>query len=175
MKLINGFENYSISPDGVVTNIITGQTKKPTDNHSGRGYLYVDLYSRGNRKRYFIHRLVAEAYLPNPGRKPYINHIDGNTKNNHVSNLEWCTPRENVTHAALELGVLKQYDYANQKRKKAVACFDAKSGKFIRTYSSINEAKKTTGIPTSNIVAQLKGRQSHTHGMSWCYVEELRE
>ena len=62
-----------------------------------RNYLTVKLNDRHNYK---VHRLVAEAFIPNPENKPQINHIDGNTGNNIVTNLEWCTNDENQKHAA---------------------------------------------------------------------------
>lgn len=110
MKLINGFENYSVTLDGRVINNTTKKRKKPSDNHSGNGYLYVDLYKDGKRHRKYVHRLVAEAYLLNPYNLPLVNHIDGNTKNNYYKNLEWCTPKQNVEHASKVLGVMKQYE-----------------------------------------------------------------
>lgn len=173
MRTISGFPSYAVTRDGRVINIRTKKEKRQTSNKAGRGYLYVDLYSNGLRRKIYIHRLVAEAYLENPDGKPYVNHIDGNTRNNDVSNLEWCTPKENVTHAANTLGTMRQYAEANSKRKKPVSCYDAKSKKLLCQYSSIREAQMKTGIPVSNIVAQLKGRQSHTRGLIWMYVEPL--
>lgn len=63
--------------------------------NNNRGYLSVVV----RRKTYMLHRLVAQAYIPNPLKKPFVNHIDGNKHNNHVGNLEWCTTAENNQHA----------------------------------------------------------------------------
>ena len=173
-KKIDGFEDYTVSEDGVITNTRTGHIKKPTSNHCGKGYLYVDLYESGRRGRFFVHRLVANAFISNPQNKPYVNHIDGNPHNNLVKNLEWCTPLENVEHASKIICTMKQYSLANTKRKKAVKQLDYGSGRLINIFSSIQEASRATNIPSSNIVCVLKGRQSRTKNYSWCYVEELQ-
>lgn len=63
------------------------------------GYLYVCLCIKNKHKVKTIHRLVAQAFIPNDENKPCVNHIDGNKTNNNVGNLEWCTHSENTTHA----------------------------------------------------------------------------
>lgn len=63
------------------------------------GYKKVILQKSGKAQNYLIHRLVAQAFIPNPDNKPQINHKDGDKQNNKVDNLEWCTPSENMIHA----------------------------------------------------------------------------
>ena len=69
----------------------------PYDN--GHGYLAVKLWKNGKCKQHYIHRLVAETFIPNPNNYPEINHIDGDKRNNAVSNLEWCNRKMNVQHS----------------------------------------------------------------------------
>lgn len=170
-KTIKEFPNYLIGNNGEVYSKVALKAKRQTSNGSGKGYLYVDLYKNNIRKRFYVHRLVAEYFLPNKDNKPYINHKDGNPKNNNVDNLEWCTPKENVEHASNVLGVMKPYNIANEKRKRAVAAFV--DGYFISKFSSINEAGRILGINSSNIVSCLKNRQKTAGGFSWRYAEEL--
>lgn len=86
---------------------------------NNRGYLTVVI----RRKTHMLHRLVAQAFIPNPENKAMVNHLDGNKQNNHVSNLEWCTVQENNQHAR-ETGLHKQakghtlnYQSADTKQK----------------------------------------------------------
>lgn len=87
------FDDYEITKDGDVINKHNRHILKGQPN--GKGYLRVSI----GGKLYFIHRLVAEKYIPNPEGKQQVNHIDGNKLNNSVDNLEWVTNQENRDHA----------------------------------------------------------------------------
>ena len=89
---------YQVSNLARVRSLYRGKTKllKPDTIHTG--YLRVTLCKDGKTKYPFVHRLVAQAFIPNPDNKPQVNHIDGDKTNNYVSNLEWVTAAENIHH-----------------------------------------------------------------------------
>ena len=86
---------------------------KPLDN--GKGYLRVKLTMKNKSRRVMLHRIIADAFIPNPESKPNINHINHDRKDNRIENLEWCTQSENVIHA-VKAGRWTQGGH-NKKRK----------------------------------------------------------
>lgn len=91
---------YEVSNFGRVRSLKRKTTKGKIVKQMFRSrYMFADLSKNGYRRAYSVGRLVALAFIPNPKKKPWVNHIDGNTKNNHIDNLEWCTPSENMQHA----------------------------------------------------------------------------
>lgn len=104
-KNIPNWEWYLINEQGKVLNTRTNKYLKGDINNIG--YHRVTLYDNKRKQRFFIHRLVATLFLPNPNNLPEVNHIDGNKDNNNVSNLEWCN-RVHNEHAARRIG-LKEY------------------------------------------------------------------
>lgn len=96
---IRGFELlYTVSIDGVVRSAATGAVKAAHVTGTV-SYLYVQLWKRNRMSHRAVHRLVADAFVPNPENKPMVNHKDGNKQNNAAANLEWCTCAENHRHA----------------------------------------------------------------------------
>ena len=98
-KPVPVFDKYHVSNFGRFKSFHKGKTKILKPAPALNGYLQVGLCKDNQQKNFLVHRLVALAFIPNPNGKPQINHRDGNKLNNHVSNLEWCTPSENQRHA----------------------------------------------------------------------------
>lgn len=120
MKTINEYNGYLVSEDGKVYSEKYGY-RKELKQFEHKGYRRVALSKNNKRRMFPVHRLVADAFLPNPKNKPYVNHLDGNKRNNHWSNLEWCTRAENQEHSREILGNTgigsknSHYGYRNAK------------------------------------------------------------
>jgi len=113
----------SLSFRNNVSNIKREKTLKPFNN--GHGYLLVNLRRNGTRKNYYVHRLVADAFLNRDSTKTVVNHKDYNTLNNHACNLEWCTVKENVSYSA------------NRMRREKSRCKPSNTGeKYISRYKN---------------------------------------
>ena len=96
-KPVVGYEGlYEINNKGEIKTIKSGRIIKYFKNKDG--YLSCKLSKKSKTKTYLVHRLVAQAFIPNPENKPYVNHKDSNRLNNTLNNVEWCTPLENVKH-----------------------------------------------------------------------------
>lgn len=118
-KPISGYEyDYNVSNLGNVmsttfrNNHTSKKRNKIRKKQKTGNYEYVCLYKNGVGKNHYIHRLVAEAFIPNPLKKLQVNHIDNNKINNNLNNLEWVTPKENIQHAH-NVGAIKKRDYLN--------------------------------------------------------------
>ena len=98
---IKGYEGYyKIDSNGDIWSYHKGKRKKKRVFLGGSGKMYkrVELHKKGKGKKYYVHRLLAEAFLPKVKGRNFINHIDGDRWNNDLSNLEWCTLQENAQH-----------------------------------------------------------------------------
>ena len=162
-KDINGYEGlYQVSNLGRVKRITTGRVLKPL-NHAN-GYLMVKLSKNSIVYTKTVHRLVAEAFIPNPEHKSEINHIDENKTNNNVSNLEWMTRKENINHGT-------RTERMSKTQSIPIIAINIKTGESKEFYGA-RECARQLGLTHGNITSVLKGRYKQTGGYTFKYKEE---
>ena len=128
------------------------------------GYMAVSLQlGKGKMKTIRVHRAVADAFIPNPGNLPQVNHIDGNKTNNNVSNLEWVTEQGNVDHA-WSTGLCMPIVKAKQR-----PVINLDTGE---RFDSIADAERSFEKQTGSISHALNGKHERAHGYHWAYAKE---
>lgn len=164
-KDIANYNNYEVSTFGNVRNKKTDRILKA----SNRGGYYIIGLSNIKTKTFQVHRLVAETFIENPENKPHVNHKDKNSLNNHLSNLEWNTPKENNIHKSN--GVLQ-----TTNQNLPVWRVDLNSGEYLEKYNSIDLASKwlfEQGVSEnihsikSSISCSIRGVYKSSFGFKW--------
>ena len=135
--------------------------KRVTDKD---GYLKVMLWKDSKGKWFFVHRLVATAFIPNPDNLPVINHKDENKENNIVSNLEWCSVLHNNTYNG-------RAERIGKKRCKPVFSIDRETG-LIMFWESLKEAENCTGIRHGDISKCCQGKVKSAGNHIWFYADD---
>ncbi len=157
---IDNYE-YSIYKDGKIKNNKTGRVLKPylTNN----GYQQVTLCNETGKKKFYIHRLVAQAFIPNFGNLE-VNHKDGIKTNNSVDNLEWVTRSENNKHA-YRIGLKRaNKPYGNTYNSQVI--HQILDGVIIKVWESATKAAESLGVSTSAILSAEK-RGGKSCGFNW--------
>lgn len=148
--------NYEVSTDGRVRNIKTGRIlKHGYDTNYNFVYLYIDK----KPVHFYIHRLVAEAFIPNPQNLPQVNHKDENKTNNCISNLEWCTKEYNLNYGTCK----KRIGEANSKFLFQLR----KDGSLVRVWPSSMEVQRQLGYSSGNICMCCAGKRKSAYGYKW--------
>lgn len=140
-------------------------------NKDRKGYLHVTLFKKCKSFNTGVHRLVAEAFIPNPKNKPQVNHIDGNKENNCVNNLEWVTNQENIDHSWRTGLRIKEkiYKYGKDNILSTKVNQYSINGCFIKTWFCLMDIKRELGFSPSNIIACCKHRKNIAYGYIWRY------
>lgn len=155
-KTIKSFENYEVSDHGNVRNTNTGeQLKTPLNSW---GYPSVTLCDENGRKNKTVHRLVAEAFIPKIHKLLEVNHKDEDKTNNHVSNLEWVTKKENMNHGT-------RTKRASESRYKKVCQYNLQ-GKLLMVWNSMKDAEKA-GFSHTGVSQCCHGKRTHYKGYVW--------
>lgn len=129
------------------------------------GYEQVNIRIGNKYVTKLIHRLVAAAFIPNPDNKPCIDHIDGNKRNNYVSNLRWVTPVENANNIITKKRSIENRKSHNEKKIVAI------SGEINVYFNSIIEASIILGVDRTSISKCLKGQRGKAGGYVFKYQE----
>lgn len=188
IKDIEGYEGlYQITSYGRVISVDRydkfnrhkGGEMKQSKCGSRRDYLFVGLSRNGKTKQYYVHQLVARAFIPNPENKPCIDHIDNDKNNNHVENLRWVTHLENMNNTITRKRMIDEsYKFISQagadnpfSRKIAMYTLD---GKLIKVFDSGGQIEKEYGIRSASISRVCLGKRPQTHGYIFKYIGEAK-
>lgn len=150
-------ERYYVSSDGRVLG--ANGLLKPV--RSKDGYLRCNIAQDGKFRLWLVHRLVAEAFIPNPDNKPEVNHIDGDKSNNNVSNLEWVTREENIRHAHKVLRKMGDKPVLN-----------ADTGDI---YTSLTEAADAVGLSGAGLISDAIKRNGKAGGFRWKFLVDCSD
>lgn len=172
VKPIKDYGGYLVSENGKIYSFINGDIKelKQVKNQSN-GYMQITI----NNKTFYVHRLVAQAFISNPDNKPQVNHIDENRINNNVSNLEWVTAKENLNYGSHNQKLSNSLKSLNKRgrknpRARAVVGVNIETGEII-SYECISDSHKD-GFQRQGICHCCNGKYKYHMGYKWYYAED---
>lgn len=158
-------KNYRIEKDGRIYSLRRNKYLIPKLNHDG--YLRIQIWDKGKCSFVAIHRLVAQEYIPNPENKPFVNHINGNKRDNRVENLEWCTQKENIHHA-FKTGLSHKQEPNTGPLCKEILVYFPNDTQAI--FPSTMEIERRLNIPHS-VVSKYATTGKEYKGMYFRYVK----
>ena len=167
-KTIEDFPDYEVSVYGEVYSKRTGKILSPGNGGKNYDYQRVVLCGKNGMHTKKVHRLVAEAYLPNPENKPEVNHKDGYKKNNRLTNLEWNTHKENIQHA-FRTGLEVRSDKAGAPKKRIRI---VETGQIFESVSECGRYLNEKKPNRSHISSCLSGKRKTHKGYHFELVDD---
>lgn len=160
MKDIKGFEGlYAVTSCGRVWSYRRNKFLKPSVQRNG--YLQVDLRKKGKHNKRYVHRLIAESYIPNPDNFPQVNHKDEVKTHNWIKNLELCSAKHNTNYGT-------RNDKIANKLSKMIRCIE--TGEIFK---SMNDCERKKGFNHSDISMHIRGIKCKSiHGLHFERVDE---
>lgn len=156
---INSLKKYNVN-----TGIYEEREKILKKSYDKRGYQTITLINKTKRKTRTVHRIVAEAFIPNPNDLPQVNHKDEDKTNNCADNLEWCDNLYNYNYGT-------RIERVTAKLKKKVKQYSL-NGILIAEYDGIRDAAKINGFKASSCISECcKGKRKTAYGYIWKYKE----
>ena len=156
---------YEVSDQGRVKSIGYGKERILSPGKLQNGYLRVNLCKNGERKNLLVHRLVAQAFIPNPDNLPEVNHKDEDKDNNSVQNLEWCDRKYNINYG-------NRNQMVSMKLSKPILQY-TKSGEFVREWKSTYDVERNLGYFHNSISYCCNGKNKSAYGYVWKYKDTL--
>ena len=160
---IEGFPDYLITSQGRVLSLKGNKMRELKQGKLKRGYMNVVLCKNGKGYNKRVHQLVAQAFIPNPENKTEVNHIDENKINNHVSNLEWLSHKENINHGT-------HNQRSSKTRSKKVIAKSLTETKIL-IFKSTSQGEKF-GFLHSAISSCCNGKSKYYKGYTWQFIDK---
>lgn len=159
-KDIEGYEGlYQISNQGRVKSLKFGREKIRKSIKQKSGYFLVQLHDNGKREHKLVHRLVAQAFIPNPQKLPEVNHKDEDKSNNSVENLEWCDRKYNANYGTVTI-----------RHSKRVVQIDPQTSDVVHEWASTAECGRN-GYSSGAISECCNGKRKIHKGYVWKYLQ----
>lgn len=157
---IEEFPDYYITSTGEVISFRKKYPRIINQHRTAHGHLYVDLYNTEGRKRFYVHRLMAMAFIPNPNNHPVVRHLDDDPSYNYLGNLAWGTPKDNSDDM-----YRNGHDY-----RRGVYCYE-----LDKHYISCAEVAREMGVDRSNVTMCCRGYNHTLNGMHFCYEDDIKK
>ena len=160
---VPGYEGiYRVSKSGEVVRVSKNRALTPKIERNG--YVRVRLSKGGVAESVLLHRIVASAWVENPGGHPTVNHIDEDKTNNHADNLEWCDMSYQNSYGN---GAIAR----DRAKERPVSQWD-KDGSFIRNWKSVKSAATALGLSESSIACVCDGKRRYKSTGGWVFKRE---